>query len=99
MMAVLGSLIALEQPLVARSCPAVTDTSVENGEEGLAFGVGKYYKTRDGRKAYVMAMANEGKYNVFGKVLDHNGLWNNCSWGDDGHSRRGSSYDLVAALK
>lgn len=46
--------------------------------------VGKFYKTRDGRKVRIYAMDAGGNYPVHGAILDSDGTWFMENWYGEG---------------
>jgi hypothetical protein len=70
-------------------------------EVGLDLQAGKYYRTRDGRKAFVAAVVppspfGKHKFTNFGYIDDEDGVF---TWGAAGHYNEDLSqgaYDLVA---
>ena len=66
-------------------------------EEPLKIEVGKFYKTRDGRKAFVYAKADKGKYNCWAVIVNSIIDENFCCTVDGTYSvGKESKKDLVA---
>ena len=62
----------------------------------MKFEEGKFYRTRDGRKAKIFLIQN---YDMLGAVL-WNGLWQHCEWYNCGHKRIGEDkLDLIEEWK
>lgn len=59
---------------------------------------GKYYKTRDGRKAYVAALREDAIPDecAVGWVLRDSGYWESCWWSANGVFEAISEFNLIA---